>query len=55
MRVVAALGEDALLRRGQPLTAENQRWISEIEEPQLSLKRLVPARVLRTSLRRSPG
>ena len=55
MRWVAALGEDALLRRGQPLTAENQRWISEIEEPQLSLKRLVPARVLRTSLRRSPG
>ena len=55
MRGVAALGEDALLRRGQPLTAENQRWISEIEEPQLSLKRLVPARVLRTSLRRSLG
>ena len=25
MRVVAALGGNALLRRGQPLTAENQR------------------------------
>ena len=25
MRVVAALGGNALLRRGQPMTAENQR------------------------------
>jgi carbamate kinase len=26
MRVVVALGGNALLRRGEPLTAQNQRW-----------------------------
>ena len=37
MRVVVALGGNALLRRGQPLTAENQR-----ENARAACKALAP-------------